>query len=142
MRYWMLSLPREDMTHCIKLGTFGLARKYVLGRVAEGDGIVCCASKEWKIIALGKATSGYYMDDRKIFLRDGSFPDRFDFQAEWLSDGQEIDLMKIIDKLSFVTNLAYWSVYFRSGIVEISGKDWVLIEQLAGTESNLSTANP
>lgn len=137
MRYWMLSLPRADITQCIKVGTFGLARKYVLGRVSEGDGIACCASKEWKIITLGTATSGYYMDDRKIFLRDGNFPDRFDFQAELLPDEQEIDLMKIIDKLSFVTNLAYWSVYFRSGIVEMSQEDWNLIRQLTKSDMSL-----
>lgn len=130
MNYWLLSLPREDMEQCIKVGTFGLSRKHILGHVEKNDAVACCAGKgDWKIIATGTVTSAYYMNDSKIFLKDGLFPDRFDFKAEKFSKANEFDLISIIDKLSFVTNLAYWSVYFRNGIVKLSNSDWELLRK-------------
>lgn len=128
MNYWLVCLPREDLEHCMRKGTFGLARKHILGKVLKGDAIVCCAGKgDWKIIGLGSTSSDYYVDDAKIFLKEGSFPDRFDFAAEILPNDQEIDVMSIIDQLSFVSNLAYWAVFFRNGIVQMSKRDWDLI---------------
>lgn len=128
MNYWILRLPREDMVHCMRKGTFGLAKKHILGHVQEGDAIVCCAGKgDWKIIGVGSATSSYYVDDAKIFLKEGFFPDRFDFAAEDLAKDREVDVMSIIDELSFVKNVAYWAVFFRNGIAKMSKEDWDLI---------------
>lgn len=128
MNYWLLCLPRADMEHCIKIGTFGLNRKHLLGKVAEGDKVVCCAGKgDWKLISVGTVSSGYYVDDTKVFLREGLFPDRIDFAAHMLTPSEEVDLMSIIEDLSFVTNVAFWAVYFRSAIVQMTRKDWDLI---------------
>jgi hypothetical protein len=114
------------LKQCIKVGTFGLSRKNVIGGVQQGDRIICCAGKgDWKIIAKGTATSDYYNNDEPVFLKEGLFIDRFDFEARSLSS--EIDLLTLLDKLSFVTNLAYWAVYFRNGIVKISTEDWMLL---------------
>ena len=93
----------------------------------------CCAGKgDWKIIAIGVVTSDYFIDDENVFLKEGSFPDRFRFKAEKLSS--DVDLMSVIDQLSFVTNIAYWAVYFRNGIAKMSKEDWELVERL-GTVS-------
>ena len=130
MNCWLLCLPRADLEHCMKVGTFGLARKHILGGMSKGDSIVCCAGKgDWKIIGLGSATSGYYIDDKKVFLKDGFFSDRFDFKAEKLSVNQKLEIMQIIDNLSFVKNMAYWAVFFRNGIVKMSELDWELISK-------------
>jgi hypothetical protein len=130
MNYWLLCLPREDLEHCMSKGTFGLSRKHILGGAAKGDAVVCCAGKgDWKIIGLGSAISDYYVDDTKIFLKDGFFPDRFDFKADQLPKERELDIISIIDQLSFVKNLAYWAVFFRNGIVRMSKQDWELICQ-------------
>jgi hypothetical protein len=130
MNYWLLCLPREDLEHCMKAGTFGLARKHILGHVRKGDQVICCAGKgDWKIIGSGVAESDYYVDDKKIFLADGYFVDRFDFKSEKLPKAEELDLMLIIDQLSFVTNLAYWAVFFRNGIVKLTKADCDLIEK-------------
>ena len=116
----------------MKVGTFGLSRKQVLGKVEKGDSVVCCAGKgDWKIIAFGTTTSDYYLDDKKVFLKEGSFPDRFDFSVEPIPKDRELDLMSIIDRLAFVTNLAYWAVYFRNGIVSLSKQDFDLISKSA-----------
>ena len=116
----------------MRKGTFGLARKYILGQVSKGDAVVCCAGKgDWKIIALGSATSDYYVDDTKIFLKDGYFPDRFDFSTEKLPKDREIDIKSVLDRLSFVTNIAYWPVFFRNGIVRMSHSDWQFLELTA-----------
>jgi len=134
MNYWLICLPREDLEHCMKIGTFGLGRKHVLGHVAKGDPVVCCAGKgEWKIIGLGSTTSDYYVDDKQVFLKEGYFPDRFDFKADKLGADREPDVMQIIDKLSFVKDLAYWAVFFRNGIVRMSKQDWELISKRVGT---------
>lgn len=130
MNYWLICLPKDDLLHCIKVGTFGLARKHILANVKEGDRLACLAGKgDWKFIALGETTSDYYIDDAAIFLKPGSFIDRFKFKAAILPSS--LDLMSIIDQLSFVTKLEYWAVYFRSGIVKISEKDWDLISKKA-----------
>lgn len=116
------------MEQCVKVGTFGLNRKHLLGKVEPGDKLVCCAGKgDWKIIGLGTVSGAHYVDDSKIFLSDGLFPDRFDFSAERLASDAEVNLMTIIDDLSFVTNVAYWAVYFRNGIVEMTKDDWQLV---------------
>jgi hypothetical protein len=128
MSYWLLCLPREDMEHCMKVGVFGLSRKHILGGVKKGDQVVCCAGKgDWKIIGQGAATSDYYVDDQKVFLKDGHFPDRFDFRAEKLGPSSEVDIMQIIDRLTFVKDIAYWAVFFRNGVVKMSKSDWDLI---------------
>lgn len=131
MNYWLLCLPREDLEHCMRIGTFGLARKHILGHVLKDDAVVCCAGKgDWKIIGLGLAISDYYVGDKSVFLKEGLFPDRFDFKADKMSIDREIDIKSIIDRLSFVTNVAYWMVFFRNGIVRMSKQDWELISKL------------
>jgi len=40
-----------------------------------------------------------------------------------------MDFMTVIDRMSFIKNLAYWSVYLRSAITEISTDDWRLIQK-------------
>lgn len=124
MNHWIIALPRKDMEHCIKIGTFGLGRKFILGHVQKGDKVACYVTKEYKIIALGETTTDYYVDDSSVFEKEGLFPDRFDFKAEKLASDAELDFMTVIDKMSFVKNLAYWSAYFRNGIVRIQAADW------------------
>jgi len=120
------------MEHCIQSGTFGLNRKHNLGKVELGDKVACYITKENKIIALGEATSDYYMDTKKIFKQEGLFPDRFDFKAKLLAPKAEIDFKSMVDDLSFITNKLYWSVFFRAGVAQIPKKDWELIESKAG----------
>ena len=130
MNYWLLCLPREDLEHCMHIGTFGLARKHIIGKVSTGDRIVCCAGKgDWKIIGLGYTTSDYYIDDTKIFLKAGYFVDRFDFAANELRKECEVDVLTIIKQLSFVKNVAHWAVFFRNGIAKMSKEDWDLISK-------------
>ena len=127
MRYWIIALPREDMEQCIKVETFGMNRKGQLANVQIGDGVVCYVTKEWKIIGLGAITEPYYLDDVKVFKKEGVFPDRIRFKARPFSREDEFNFIAIIDKLELITNIAYWSVYLRNGFVEISKKDWDLI---------------
>lgn len=129
MNYWIIALPREDMEHCIKIGTFGLNRKHNMGKVTKDDKVVCYVTKECKIIALGEVTSDYYMDTRKVFHSDGLFPDRFNFKAQQLEVKDELDFKSMVDELSFITNKLYWSVYLRAGIAQIPQEDWTLIQK-------------
>jgi predicted RNA-binding protein len=127
--YWLISLPRPDMEHCIKKGIFGMTRKYVLGKIQPGDKLGCYVTKECKIIALGETTSAHYLDNEPVFLREGHFFERFNFEAQRLEI--EIDFKPLIDKVDFIKNLAYWSVYLSRSIVQITEKDWTLIEAAA-----------
>jgi predicted RNA-binding protein len=131
MQYWLIALPRADMEHCIKVGTYGVNRKQTIGNVQKGDKIACYVTKESKIVALGEATSSYYMDTKKIFKADGVFPDRFDFQAIPLGKENEIDFKTMVDDLQFITSKLYWTVYLRNGISKISRGDWELINRRA-----------
>lgn len=127
MNYWLLALPPEHIEHCIKIGTFGLNRKHIMGRVKTGDKVACYAHKDRKIIGLGEATSDYYVDDKKIFAAEGHFVDRFDFKATRLPVDEEIDFMAVVDRMSFIKNIIYWSAYMRNGIIQISQDDWKTI---------------
>lgn len=128
MRYWLIALPRADMEHCIKIGTFGLSRKHVLGNIEVGDKIGCYITKEYKIIGLGETTSEHYLDDSPVFLRkEGLFADRIDFKAIPLVGENEIDFMRFIEDMKFIKHLAHWSVYFSKGIVEITEHDWKVL---------------
>lgn len=128
MNYWLVSLPREDTERCLKLGTFGRSQKHILGKVEQGDKLAFYVTKDRKIIAFGEVTKPYYFDEKKIFKAEGVYPHRFDFTAT--KSANELDFMSIIDKMSFVTNLAYWSVYLRLGFKQISAADWALIQKL------------
>lgn len=126
MNYWLICLPREDIEHCIKIETFGLSRKNLIANVKTGDKVICCAGKgDWKVIAVGEATSDYYLDVQPVFLKDGIFPDRFRFHAQKLTT--EIDVIQVLDRLSFITNIAHWAVYFRNGIAKCNEDDWKLV---------------
>jgi len=117
------------MEHCIKIGTFGQNRKQGISNVLKGDRVICCAGKgEWKLIAAGEVTADYYVDDRPVFLKPGLYPDRFDFNATRFR--AEVDLKSIIEQLSFITNSAYWPVYFKTGMAKLSHDDWTMIESL------------
>jgi predicted RNA-binding protein len=129
MNYWIISLPRLDLEHCIKIGKFGRNQKWALGRVKSGDKVVCMVSKEWKMIAFGEATSDYYLDTEPCFLKEGLFPDRFDFRANKVSEDKQVKLTDVIEKLSFIKDLAYWAVHFRNGIVQVAKEDWELIQK-------------
>jgi len=68
VNYWLLALPPEHIEHCITIGTFGLNRKHIMGRVKTGDKVACYAHKDRKIIGLGEATSDYYVDEKRFLL--------------------------------------------------------------------------
>lgn len=129
MNYWILTLPRLDMEHCIKLKTFGLNSKQRLGQMAEGDRILCCVTgeKPWKIIAIGKVLTSYYVDDKPIFRKPGGFWYRFDFDAKQFRPDGEIDFQALLAQLSFITNLNYWPVYFKGGVKGITEHDWEIL---------------
>lgn len=129
MNYWLVCLPREDMEHCIKIGTFGASRKGALTNAKKGDKLVCYITKECKLIALGELTSDYYMADEKIFKSDGDFPDRFNFKAMPLGSKLELDIKTMIDDLSFVTNKLFWSVFFRLSNRKLTKEDYDIISQ-------------
>lgn len=124
MNYWLISLPREDLANCIKHGVFGRDGRGSLPKIRRGDKIVCYVTKDCRVIALGEATSEYYMDDAPVFLKEGLFPDRFKFKAKFLSPEKEIGIRSILDDLHFVTNKYYWSIFFRSSLRMIPENDY------------------
>ncbi|NLI74885.1 MAG: EVE domain-containing protein [Candidatus Riflebacteria bacterium] len=129
MNHWIIALPRPDMEHCIRIGKFGKNSKGVMGKVKAGDKVACYVSGECKIIALGEATSDYYMDDSPVFKAEGVFPDRFDFSAKPVGKAREVDIKTMVDDLQFISNKLYWSVFFRTGIKQIPQPDWTFIEK-------------
>lgn len=139
VNYWLLALPKEKMEFCIKVGVFGLNRKYVLGRVDKGDRVVCYATSAKQIVALGEVTEPYYIDDTVIFkdqelFGDALFPDRINFKAERLNDN--VDFIPLIDQMSFIKNAWNWQVHFRSAITQISKEDWEKIQKQAAQSTN------
>lgn len=136
MSYWIVSLPREDMENCIRIGTFGLGRKHSISRVKAGDRVICCSTKEWKILGVGDVTSDYYVDTTPIFLKPGAFPDRFDFKGEVIHAAKQADFKDLLPVLKCVKKLDAWPVYFRNGITEIGEEDWVTVENYIREQIN------
>lgn len=139
LNYWIVALPREDMEHCISVGTIGLNSKQSMGSIEPGDQIVCCATKEkpWKILGLGEATSSFYVDDKPIFKKSGGFWYRFDFKI--LAKQLEADFQVLVEDFSFVTNPAYWPVYFKGSIKRITKDDWAMIKSHCHSEDSSDT---
>ncbi|GAB1351641.1 MAG TPA: EVE domain-containing protein [Candidatus Rifleibacterium sp.] len=135
MNYWLICLPREDMDHCMKIGTFGATRRIGVAKARKGDKVVCYVSKECKIVGLGELTSDYYMSDEKVFRADDVFPDRFNFKAEKLGSEKEIEIRSLINDLGFITNKAYWSVFFRLSNRQLPEKDYLLIARRCGRKA-------
>jgi hypothetical protein len=130
MRYWLICLRRPDIEHCVRIGTYGLKRKLIIGRVKKGDKLVVCATRDWTILGLGELTSDYYNSDEPVFLeRSDAFIDRFNFAVTNFESFGKV-LKEVVEDLSFVSDLAYWSVYFRNGIVELRESDWKRISSL------------
>lgn len=129
MNCWILCLPREDMNHCIKIGTFGGTKKGSMGKVKKGDKLIFYVTKDCKVIGTGEATSDYYMDDTPMFKAEGAYPDRFLFKMNKKAQ-PEIDIKGIVDNLEFITNKAYWSVFFRMSFRQCPQKDYERILKL------------
>lgn len=127
MQSWLFSLPRADMLHCIKKGVFGAARRGVLGKAQKGDKVLFYVTKECKVIGHGELTSNYFFDDSPIFIAEGVFPDRVKFGGKVVSSSAEIDVRTIVNDLSFVSNKAYWSVFFRFSNCLIPQHDYELV---------------
>ncbi len=136
MRFWIIVLPRERMDLCVKLGTFGLSKKFILGGMSVGDRIACYITKEKKIAGFGTVTASYYVDDKPIFgIDEGKiYPDRVDFTAKLLSSDNEIDFAELLDDMQFITNRSHWSARFAGGLCEISEHDWKCITKKVDTE--------
>lgn len=126
-RYWIISLPRNDMERCIKIGKFGLNKKYLLGRIRKGDGIVCYVTKEARVIAIGKVTEGYYQDNSRVFLSEGKFSHRIDFAAQSLEN--EVDFRGLVEEMRFISNPQYWGAHLQLGVAEIPKEDWETIDK-------------
>jgi hypothetical protein len=128
VNYWLVCLPREDLLHCIDIGVFGLGRRQTISNVHKGDlvGFLVTKEKPWKLVSVGRATSDYYVDDKNVFKKPGSFVDRFNFTATLLNP--EVPFSEIIGKLSFISKPEYWPAYFKTGIVKLSAADWDAIE--------------
>jgi predicted RNA-binding protein len=52
-------------------------------------------------------------------------------KVEFLFDGQA-DARPLIDKLSFVTNAAFWALPFQKGSVEVTERDFEIIQRAMG----------
>ena len=124
MSFWLICLPREDIERCVSIGTIGLGRPQGISKVRQGDGVVCLITKEkpWKVLAIGSATSDYYVDEKPVFRKQGTFIDRFDFTAETLNP--EPSFAELIDRLNFLRKKESWPAYFKSGIVRLTDADW------------------
>lgn len=118
----------------MKIHTFGLNRNYLLGKMSVGDKIACYATNDRKILALAHVTEPYYLDDTNVFndvsiFPEGNlYPDRIKFEVDNHIDA---DFISIIDKMSFIKNLANWQGYFRFAVVRLSTNDWSTIQGIA-----------
>jgi hypothetical protein len=126
MKYWIVTLPREDLEHCMRIGVLGFNSKQRLGSIEDGDRILCCATREkpWKIIGIGTVSAPLYIDDKPVFKNPGGYWYRVNFKAELFLKENEIDFQERVGALSFVKNLVYWPVYFKGGIKELNLEDW------------------
>lgn len=126
MNYWMLCLPRPDMEHCIKIGSYGLKRALVINNVKADDKLVLYVSRECKVIALGTVTKGFYRSSRPVFRAAGNFDFRFDFQS--IKTDPELDFKTLLDKLPLTKDSRNWGGRLRMGIANISSADWSIID--------------
>lgn len=130
-KYWIIALPRDRMQFCMKVGVFGLNRKFILGKVQKGDGIACYVTKDCKFVGFGSVTEPYYLTVEPIFTNKEIFgegytlfPDRINFECEPLSSQLEVEFKPLINQMHFISNPKFWTVHFSVGILEIPEEDW------------------
>jgi predicted RNA-binding protein len=86
------------------------------------------AHKVQRFRGIARVTGEAFESNELIWhIREGEiFPHRR--QVEFLADGSA-GARPLIDKLSFVTNTAYWALPFQKGYVEIAQRDFQTLQE-------------
>ncbi|HXH09160.1 MAG TPA: EVE domain-containing protein [Alphaproteobacteria bacterium] len=142
-RYWILCMSEDNYLIAKKQGLIGMSEqaKSAIHKITTGDIITFYISKkkvdappndltqrvrEFRGIA---RVSGEVFESNDLIwnVRDKEiFPYRR--KVDFLSDARAA-VRPLIEKPSFVTNTIYWALPLRKGYVEISPKDFDMIQE-------------
>jgi predicted RNA-binding protein len=107
-----------------------------LKRMKKGDKVICYSPK--RVFEQGASKSNSY----QRFSAIGTIQDDEVYQIEMASDFKPhrrrvefhdcvpVDVKPILNNLSFIKNKEKWGMAFRSGMIEISEKDYQVIASL------------
>lgn len=141
-RYWILCMSEDNYEIAKQQGLIGMAERQrrAIQQIATGDLLTFYISKKTvdsppndpahkvqRFRGIARVTGDAFESDELIWhVREGEiFPHRR--PVEFLADGSA-EARPLIDKLSFVTNTAYWALPFQKGYVEISLRDFETIQ--------------
>lgn len=135
-RYWIGVASREHVKSGVKEGIAQVChgKQTALKRMASGDWIIYYSPT--KIFGQKEAC--------RTFTAIGIIKDKPPYQyamsetfIPWRRDvafvpAQEIEILPLLDKLSFIKNKEKWGFVFRFGLLEIKRDDFLLIATMMG----------
>jgi predicted RNA-binding protein len=142
-RYWILCMSEDNYQIAKEQGLIGMSEraKTALQKIAISDMITFYINKkkvgsppndptqrvqQFRGIARvsGEAVKSH---DLIWHIREGEiFPYRR--KVDFLADGKA-DVRPLINRLSFVTNLAFWALPLRKGYAEVTERDFEIIQE-------------
>jgi predicted RNA-binding protein len=142
-RYWILCMSEDNYEIAKKQGLIGMAerQRWATQKIATGDMLTFYISKKTvdsppndpahkvqQFRGIARVTGEAFESNELIWhVREGEiFPHRR--QVEFLADASA-EAKPLINKLSFVTNTAFWALPFQKGYVEIAQRDFETIQE-------------
>jgi predicted RNA-binding protein len=142
-RYWILCMSEDNYEIARTQGLIGLAEqhKIAMQKLAIGDMMGFHISKKkvdsppndpahkvQQFRGIARVTSDAFESNDLIWhVRDGEiFPHRR--KIEFLADGSA-EARPLIERLSFVTNMTFWTLPFRKGYVDVPQQDFETIHE-------------
>ena len=140
-RYWILCMSEDNYLIATKQGLVGMSERHrtTIQKLAIGDMMTFYISKKrvdsppndpahkvQRFRGIAQVSGEAFESNDLIWhVRDGAiFPHRR--QVEFVADAST-EVRPLIEKLSFVTNPAFWALPFQKGYVEMTHKDFETI---------------
>jgi len=137
MTYWIFVTNEQNWKVVKEKNVWGLprGRENSIKRVKKGDKAFIYLMQEktknktvpTRIIGFFEVVSDPFTSSERIF-KDRLYPNRVRLKPILVLEKNYLEFKPLVPKLSFIKNKNYWSGYFRSGLVEISEKDYELLK--------------
>jgi len=141
MKYWVCVTTQDNWEIIKSKNVWGVTEraKNILSRVAVGDRLIFYVIQTRKdgevipsrLVGIFEVASKPYYDDKPVFktYKGNIFPHRIKIKPVKIFS-KPIIFKDLVDKLSFIKNKRFWTVYFRRAMFEIPANDYNVIEKM------------
>lgn len=142
MRYWICVTTQDNWEIIKRKNVWGVTEraKNILSRVSVGDRLIFYVIQTRKdgevipsrLVGIFEVASKPYYDDKHVFktYKGNIFPHRIKIKPVKIFS-KPIIFKDLVEKLSFIKNKRFWTVYFRRAMFEIPANDYGIIEKMS-----------